>query len=419
MCPDGDLKSWSDCAVVFAKRLSSKKWVPTKLVSFPTVNKIAPVRKIHVRELEWGQKLPSDFRGLDVQTSYCMDSSETRELVKLDDDMYFDLKAFQPAPVFRERFDQNVRIEGGEMIITYKGLEITLCAETVVDAELIEDITIGKYSVIVRHEEYDDLGSCHYVFPIHNLHYKNAVFFHHGDCRLYEIGSVVVCELDEDEFALYYYDVDRQQYVKFGKSHFSSKPVASYNGLIWWQEKNEDREDLLVAVAPLFWDLEKGQTYTRVDKSIFIEAFVGNGCSALTKERFSQCSREKQFLVAPYEQGIVLLDLKTGSVTDLRNLFLDGKDDDEDFREDRSFLYLDGKDDDEDFREDRSFVFLGFVGNTFYARCWPLATVFHCAEKMQNWVEGGEIEVLPKQDKYLEYSLTTCHKRMKENEMRV
>ncbi|KAG5354417.1 hypothetical protein CJU90_6832 [Yarrowia sp. C11] len=52
MSPNGELKTWADCALVFAKRLASNNWTEIDdLHDFPMAD-LAPVRRFQVREME-------------------------------------------------------------------------------------------------------------------------------------------------------------------------------------------------------------------------------------------------------------------------------------------------------------------------------------------------------------------------------
>ncbi|KAG5361739.1 hypothetical protein CJU90_3159 [Yarrowia sp. C11] len=392
MSPSGELKTWADCALVFAKRLASNRWTEIDdLHDFPMAD-LAPVRRFPVRELEWGQKLPANFRGLDARKNDSADISETRELLEVDmPDMhfskkYFDLKNFRPVEVPTSKFDkmQDVRRRGKGLVIKYKNLKITLPYDKVADAALVDDIAINKHSVIVR-----CITPTHtylyFVFPIHQLHYKNATILRKSG-QLYEIGTVVVHQrLKGNKSILYYYNVDTRRYERYGR--YRSAPVASYNGLIWWKESDTKFRNGDLPIAPTFMDTNKqeNQVYFRKDKMICMDTDNEYSCIGLKDSTFHQCSREPQFVFSDEGRSMMLLDLSAGSVTELKNVFKVGGGRDDDGR--------------------GTFVFTGFVGNTFYARCYPPDTVFHCGDKMRRWTEGAEVQVLPQAEKFFDYEL--------------
>ncbi|KAG5358936.1 hypothetical protein CJU90_3660 [Yarrowia sp. C11] len=386
MSPSGELKTWADCALVFAMRVGSKKWTETDLAVFPRGDFFSPVRRFHVRELQWGLALPDDFRGLDARKNGCVDFSENRELLEVQGcEELFDLKEGRPVKAMKckiDRYRDATSLNEDDMVIMYKNLEIILPWKEVMDPEFVTDIAINKHTVVVTCMNDATRDPFFMVFPIDKLHYNDATMLEaYG--RVYEIGTVVVHQTDEEECVLYYYDMDTQKYESYGE--YESVPVASYNGLIWWKEGESDYADDTLPVAPTFVDMdqeEESREFFRKDKTIYMDTYGERSCVALKFSEFNQCSREPQFIFANQGSGMILLDLSGGTVTDLINIYKAGDGCDSDGR--------------------GTFVFPGFVGNIFHVRCYPPATVFHCAKKMQNWVEGAGFELLPQAEKHFD-----------------
>ncbi|KAG5359039.1 hypothetical protein CJU90_3772 [Yarrowia sp. C11] len=373
MSPSGEVKSWADCAVVFVNRLSSKKWTTTDLRALPRPTRYSPVHIVHVRELQWGQKLPVDFHELDFP-SFNSGCSDPRELLQVEDcEQYFDLKGFRPVEKEKSKTVDSEKVsQDKDVIVKYKNLEITLPSED----DCVKDIVINKHSVVVQCLKATEDVPYYFLFPIDKLHYKHASS-KLVEGRVREIGTLLVHQCDFDRHKLYHYSVDAQKYVSTGKV-FKTAPVASYNGLIWWQEDRGIFAEESLPLVPTFVD-EKGSFYFREDKIICLKLDNVLFGDDLRRTLFKQCSREPRFLYGHNITGVVLLDLESGIVTDLENPFQD----DPGWGNNGTAPY----------------IFPGFVGNLFYVRCWPPDTVYHCVDKMKDWDEGAEIEKLPKAER--------------------
>ncbi|KAG5358906.1 hypothetical protein CKK34_5222 [Yarrowia sp. E02] len=360
MSPSGDLLSWKDCALVFVKRLASEKWTKTGLGQFRTGDHITTVKEVIAKPLPWGQKLPSEFRGLDARKNGHADYSETRELQKVKGhDEYIDLKTYQRV-LFAEHILDPPEVSENEQVVKYNSLEITLPSGVKLDDKKGMPITVNRYTVVVECVREENGGGevnerensspsyFSYLLPINNLHYKYGTVIE-SPTRVYEIGTIVVSEspskklwdIQYHKYQLYYYDVDAQKYVSYAVS--SSVPVASYNGLVWWKEKDR------LEVTPTFVDMDeegKGQVYFHKDRSVCIDTELVDSCRHI--DTLDQCSREPQFIFAANEDGLLLIDLSTGSATSLIE---------------------------DNMGHSWTTVFPGYVGDTFYVGCWTGETI--------------------------------------------
>ena len=92
--------------------------------------------------------------------------------------------------------------------------------------------------------------------------------------------------------------------------------MASFNGLIWWVAKDK-------LVIPTFIDLHNpGVIYARRKKVVSLRD-LNDGLPKAQRhfvDRFQQCSRAlkaEQFIVRRSEDGLLLVDLFSGAVSDI------------------------------------------------------------------------------------------------------
>lgn len=138
-----------------------------------------------------------------------------------------------------------------------------------------------------------------YVFPRDKPHYKDAVCA--KGSLFFEINRVIVRKTEDRRYSLC--DFSSKEFVDYPKP-----PVASYNGLIWTCETKG-------SLVCSFLDLETGKQYFSLKKSIqFSPNFYGDSMGS-----FKQCSKYPQFCVAKFNRGLILLDLKQTTVTQLIN----------------------------------------------------------------------------------------------------
>lgn len=174
-----------------------------------------------------------------------------------------------------------------------------------------------RHSVLVRTKNEAIL------IPLATPHYKQSlVTYKNTDKEAREIGrEFAVVESKEPQYRERWAAPDFKKVWAFWDS-FSRKfkdyapktmaePTASYNGLIWWTVKNQ-------YIIPTFVDLhDPGKIYYRKDKIVSVQRGL----------KMHNCHGEHRFITAESENGWLLIDLATSTVTKVRTveyLELDG-----------------------------------------------------------------------------------------------
>lgn len=366
MQPSGDLLTWRDCALVFVKRLSSGKWTTTDLGNFRLDKEDRPVKMLTATIMDDGEKLPASFRGLDAQKDGKADYTEKRELLEFDyGEGHMNLKTLRGVELERDYQACVISFTEDSTVVKYKGMEIFLPLDVVLyHAPSHCPVTVNRETVIIRLQD----RTC-YVLPINKLHHKHATHFRsYRDA--YELGNVVVKQLNSRSgHGILYYDVDDQKYVEFETHSRGAWPIASYNGLIWWYSRLESCGfTTRKAVFPTFVDMDDGKVYYRQDKSFDLP-------SDKSWEDLHQCTREQRFLICEFGRGLLLVDLATGTTTELINPHKARNESEEDDQYEC-----------EEFGQG-VYVFPGFVGDNFDVRCLDPWTVMEYQREVR---DGGD-----------------------------
>ncbi|KAG5358615.1 hypothetical protein CJU89_5242 [Yarrowia sp. B02] len=278
-----DMRTWADCCLVHAKRISGGKWTPTKDLDMLTHRYLeTPVQQLYAPELKPGQKCPEGF-------------------------VHFE--AFARPPVLGEvKTHTN---EEGETVVNFAHLEITLPAGIVVSAaQSLLPVQVRREHIVVRST------TRVFVVPTDSPHYKSGFSYIQNPSReCFNVGqdyATVTSEtVDENNKYKRQYSFWKGEGNTFREYGFptESAPVASYNGLIWWLIQG-------VNIVPTFIDpMHPRQIFIRKEKMVKIEKSHAY--------EFFQCAKNKQganrFLINTNGARVLLIDLATSTVTELKH----------------------------------------------------------------------------------------------------
>lgn len=342
MYPEDEMNTWALCALVFVRRLHSKKWQSQREMNriAPTVRKPTPSHEVVATELELGEKLPCDFEPLDgevieVQTDEVSHwkrmtnngNHESRHHPK-PEFPYLHLKYMQCIPEEPTKEDKfkTVCSDEKKTVIKFKpGGEPSMMLILPPSVKLMRKDSYGpgpvqaqKHHIVVRCQVGDDsrrgyssydFGTV-YVFPRNKpLHHKNAIQYKFNYRNLKEF-----CGIHMDSSGNY---SGGHKYV-FGDTHHgvlreyastTAVPVAVYNGLIWFCSKG-------TKVLPTFVDLQQpGVVFYRRDKIVMLEE------SKSSSGEFRQCTKQGlgRFLFRNFTGGILVIDLANTTATTVVN----------------------------------------------------------------------------------------------------
>ncbi|KAG5355390.1 hypothetical protein CJU90_4437 [Yarrowia sp. C11] len=286
---DGDLKTWQDVALVFAKRLESSKWEETDNIDNAKVTGTQmPSRTVVARELLFDQKLPSSFvcinDGSDCDTQMC----EHLHIFSAAGDFSMDLSTLETREELHHY--EIVPLDGVETVVKLDGVKFTI-PTSLVNQDQIEDVVVGRSCVYVH-----TLHRGYLVMARNNPHFHSSFFVR--SCEPRAAGDLTVLE-NKDGYRLP--DFDNRRLVKYSTG---ASPVALYNGSVWLLRKNR-------CLIPTFMDLNTPEKlYFRPDKAI-----TG---MYITESHYSQGSKARgsaQFVVGMTVSGVDVVDLAGGSTT--------------------------------------------------------------------------------------------------------
>ncbi|KAG5356646.1 hypothetical protein CKK34_6014 [Yarrowia sp. E02] len=299
---DGDLKSWQDVALVFAKRLESPKWVGTDDIDNAEVTgTLISKRTVVARELFFGHKLHPLFDcindGSDCGTEVC-------------EHIHFsasgDRLSMNPWTLESRREQRCHKVMGfsGQKSIVLKldGVTMTLPTSLFTLGEA-EDIIVDRSTVCVLTRS---LGCL--IMPRSNPHVDFGLVV---DSVPHSAGDLTVLTQMEGFCSLGGYclaDFANQQLVKYTDS-YKAPPAALYNGTVWLLRDER-------CMIPTFMDLKTPKKlYYRPDKAI-----KGMNLS-MQPSQGSQARGSAQFVVGLTDSGMDVVDLAGGSDTAVTHQF--------------------------------------------------------------------------------------------------
>lgn len=201
-------------------------------------------------ELKRDEKLPQNFIPLHPHTGrYCGYACECLHFEYAD----LNLKTMEylPDDPRKEEETPGYRViseTDGEILIDYDGVKITLPVSA--NIESIE-VKVAKDMVVLEGD------TTTYIFPRNNCHYKHLLLEHGQDMTTFLLGDIYVKkESPPDQryrFSYHLFDPHTKQFVQYARDSYS-KPVASYNGLVWWIVNQR-------SLIPTFMDLSNPDKY--------------------------------------------------------------------------------------------------------------------------------------------------------------
>lgn len=305
---EGELMTWRDCALVFVQRVRNKEWT-TELDLKGISSSSAKVTL--ARRLEYEDVLDGAFTPLHSHTEgSCSGPCSMVHLGTTPDSLIL----IDPWCADYETSEDEswILFSTGSAgnIIKYRGVEISLPpgvkprphrARTTDDNP--SPVSMTKHHIFVHTP--NDLT---YVFPRDNP--RHATLVHGKHCASFELGNILVLRNEPlgSRDRVYY---DFQDLLKGARVVLdyevlsTSHPVAYYEGLVWWQMNHG-------VLVPTCIDTSNPQKmYFRPSKAI-----------AVAKDPlhpFVQCNNAPQFVVREFERGLELVDLRTGSITQVEN----------------------------------------------------------------------------------------------------
>ncbi|KAG5367100.1 hypothetical protein CJU89_1550 [Yarrowia sp. B02] len=319
-CPETELFTWGDCALVFIARIRSNKWIKAEDVErFKTTrqSQFLPVHPVLAQPLRKGEKLPRDFEGLREHDGFnCEGTCEKLHFQKgFAADLWKDKieKTKEQQSYFdrskKEELFRVVREDANEKVIEYDGLEITLPPGFMPDG-----VVPGQSH---GHQAKDGSLS----FPAEPTFRSAKTFSYTRSEHSFEFGNVYARKTGYGEKLSYHFWCNqRKQFVAYAPPT-SLVPTASYNGLIWWVAKKH-------VIVPTFIDIHNpGWIYASRDRIIAspesprVYDRIKFGIRSADEPPFVQCSfsrHAQQFLVRPSPQGLFVVDMLHRTITEVQ-----------------------------------------------------------------------------------------------------
>lgn len=319
MKPEGEMKTWGDCALVFVSRLKSKKWIAVRGMDDIPVPQYRGPAPHEVCPKEIGEEgLPANFKGLEGTGFETHRNDDCKpaccELIHLDHNnkpMLQDPVTLKKLPNFPQQI-KVVSKTAKELVVRYRGIEITFPA-SVRPQDLPQYFSYSRLPPVMVNREFIqvDTEKGTYIFPRDKPHYKDAFVYPKDDNSgiwvnqaFFRDSRVVDRGLHKGLFHIF--DPHGKKLVKYStpcKPH----PVALYKGLFWWNSQEK------TTLTPTFIDLASpGKVYYRKDRIVKI------GVSNVWTEYFqiTQPGNE-QFIMKQHPEGLYVMDLDTGLLTDV------------------------------------------------------------------------------------------------------
>lgn len=313
--PSAGISNWADCALVFVRRLSGNKWSSTTRVSeaLTTMNYIrdrfSGHRHVIPTRLKKDEKIIAGFQPLQKHDSNMCDREDCELLhLKWGKSTFLIDPTTMESRVINNNY-LSAKYTSEEVVISGPdNLKITLPAQSLSKESIASKGSIPVH-VFARHVTVSTATGTLLFTRDRPLHYDNAI-----ECPVEgygrEAGHVHFIE-DSKGNKYHFFDPHRRIYVEFPSTGYmcDGKPVAVYNGLIWWSNEGQDRH---VQLFPTFVDLENPtKIYFRKNCDMSIPLVDSPRPSQVTG------SDNLRMVTAKTAAGIVLVDLETITVTRL------------------------------------------------------------------------------------------------------
>lgn len=265
---DGDLITWTDCALVFVARIKSSKWKCTTGTGGDSLyTGVEPPRRkaVVASELKLGERLPGNFKSL-IQDGGCeaklcrhfhanhqeekIGITGLHARIELTMDMWSgDTK--ETSPWYRELDHLSNETEA---VILHKGVLITLPGSVDFEETVYLNIFFTWITAQIKNQIW--------VMPRDKPHYKHGVFFDGYTTAAEDIPGIL--DLGKpDSHDRFHVDVETQQFLPLHWMSWDNRdlPLAWYNGTIWWAYGQK--------FVPSFVDMQQPEkTYYRPDRVI-------------------------------------------------------------------------------------------------------------------------------------------------------
>lgn len=247
MKPEGEWRTWGDCALVIESRARSYSWLSMESVDTVSLKSLGPKNQLRVwpvvaMKLEPEFGLPHDFEGLESHGLDCSSLCDRVHLVGDRETASLDL--WMPAATLdHEPKWEIVASQLAGNVIMYKGLCITLPGT--------DDLFPEDIRSVIAHDTYVKVCSTTHVYLFSRsrpLHYRYAII--HSNQRFapgylmsdthVTYNTVRVGSYGSNQTANLYYVMDFTTMRLFpqGGGPTRAHPVAIYRGVMWWQTQD-------------------------------------------------------------------------------------------------------------------------------------------------------------------------------------
>lgn len=274
---DGDLKTWTDCVLVFVARLQSPKWTATdKPSSLHLQGRSEAKRAVVATELGDKEKLPVDFTslvgdwGCEIGVCNHYHTIDNPEEGGQNDDYIMN-----PWTLEHKNNHEGYEIVSADeekTVIRYKGMEITLPpnhADLIVPHDPADrfqrHVTLLQSFIAINLTNGTII-----MFPRDKPHFHHSFSTDIDDNYVtpFELNGILVLECVNPSKSIYqFFFVDFRRktgvLIKDLPPIPFCAPVAAHNGLIWWKQE-------YTTMVPTFMDLEQpDKMFYRADRVIF------------------------------------------------------------------------------------------------------------------------------------------------------
>lgn len=341
MYPEDEMNTWALCALVFVRRLNSKKWQPPKEMNkIPqTIRKLTPLHEVVATELELGEKLPYDFEAIDgevieVQTDEVRHWKQTTHNGRYGNTHnpkpefpYFHLKYLQcvrQEPKKEEDKFKTICSNEKHTIIKFKPggepckmIILPPLMKLMRNEYDITPVEARKHHIIVRCQRDNRDGydtRMVYVFDRNKpLHFKNAINYKFNYKEVKEISNIHFETSSKYSGGDQYLFGSTQHGRMLAYGSATAVPVAVYNGLIWWCYKGSK-------LFPTFVDVQQPgeKVFCRKDKIVMVDEKRTFGDM---NNQFRQSTKPGmgRFVLRDLNNGVLVIDLANTTATNIVN----------------------------------------------------------------------------------------------------
>lgn len=287
MEPQDDFSSWKDCVLVFVARLRTWKTAPSvDRIHVPA--KPEQRRALVAISMQADEKLPSNFSGMadDSADGFASDfvrlPGDPMDPIRVRDQRTLETRELDVYPEVLAEYEDETVVQCGDLQVS---LPPSIESQ---DISLDRPVVLTESFVCLCLESRD-----WYALPRDAPHFANGMQFINTGQPPIEIGGVLVnyeSLPDTEQIRFELADFETKQMVDYALFHDGeySPPVASYNGIIWWNLG----QGPWFSVVPTFKDLASPDRVYYLPRTAI---------TCLTSPEFQQGSRARdsaQFLLS-------------------------------------------------------------------------------------------------------------------------